>query len=142
MRDDDGRRFPWGNEPPTPERTAFGRPLGTAPGHGTTDDVGAHPTGKGPYGHDDLAGNVWEWMEDEYDPFAYSRATASVGRPGTCAQIMAAEEKLRAEGKQGFTGSNPSRAAATASSGAAPSTTTDPASAPPTASTTPGRSTS
>jgi len=107
VRDDDGRRYPWGNEPPTPERTAFGRSLGLKPGHGTTDDVGAHPAGKGPYGHDDLAGNVWEWMEDEYDPFAYTRATASAGRPGSCAEIMAAQDKLRAEGKQGFTGSNP-----------------------------------
>jgi len=107
VRDDDGRRYPWGNEPPTPERTAFGRALSMNPGHGTTDDVGSHPTGKGPYGHDDLAGNLWEWMEDEYDPFAYTRDTASDGKPGTCAQIMTAQDKLRAEGKQGFTGSNP-----------------------------------
>ena len=64
-------------------RTAFGRVLSTNPGHGTTDDVGSHPDGKGPYGHDDLAGNVWEWMEDEYDPFAYTRATARAGRPGS-----------------------------------------------------------
>jgi formylglycine-generating enzyme required for sulfatase activity len=107
IRDDDGRRYPWGNDPPTPERTAFGRPLSTNPGHGTTDDVGSHPSGKGPYGHDDLAGNVWEWMDDEYDPVAYTRDTASTGKPGSCAQIMATEDKLRAEGKQGFTGSNP-----------------------------------
>jgi formylglycine-generating enzyme required for sulfatase activity len=107
VRDDDGRRYAWGNAPPTPERTAFGRVLSVNPGHGTTDDVGSHPSGKGPYGHDDLAGNVWEWMEDEYDPIAYTRATASTGIPGTCAQIRATEDKLRAEGKQGFTGSNP-----------------------------------
>jgi formylglycine-generating enzyme required for sulfatase activity len=107
VRGDDGRRYPWGDDPPTPERTAFGRTLGTRPGHGTTDDVGSHPTGKGPYGHDDLAGNVWEWMQDEYDPFAYTRPTAGTGTPGTCAQIMAAQDRLRAEGRQGFTGSNP-----------------------------------
>jgi len=107
VRDDDGRRYPWGNDAPTPEKTAFGRPLSDNPGHGTTDDVGSHPAGRGPYGHDDLAGNVWEWMADEYDPFAYTRSTASVGKPGTCPQILAAQDKLRAEGKQGFTGSNP-----------------------------------
>jgi formylglycine-generating enzyme required for sulfatase activity len=107
VRGDDGRRYPWGNGTPTPELTAFGRPLSMNPGHGTTDDVGSHPAGKGPYGHDDLAGNVWEWMEDEYDPVAYTRETASIGKPGSCAQIRATEDKLRAEGKQGFTGSNP-----------------------------------
>jgi formylglycine-generating enzyme required for sulfatase activity len=103
VRGEDGRRFPWGNEAPTPERTVFGR----AYGHGATDDVGAHPSGRGPYGHDDLAGNVWEWMEDEYDPLAYRRATADKGIPGTCPEIMAALNKLRTEGRQGFTGSNP-----------------------------------
>jgi formylglycine-generating enzyme required for sulfatase activity len=107
VRGDDNRRFPWGNEPPTPERTVFGRWLSAEPGHGTTDDVGSHPSGKGPYGHDDLAGNVWEWMQDEYDPIAYRRPTASQGIPGTCAQIRATQDKLRAEGLQGFTGSNP-----------------------------------
>jgi formylglycine-generating enzyme required for sulfatase activity len=103
IRDDDGRRYPWGNEPPTPERTAFGRLLAT----GSTDDVGAHPSGRGPYGHDDLAGNVWEWTADEYDPYAYRRATASEGKPGTCDEIRAAQDELRAQHKQGFTGSNP-----------------------------------
>jgi formylglycine-generating enzyme required for sulfatase activity len=105
-RDTDGRRYAWGNDPPTPDRTVFGRALdGT--GHGTTDDVGSHPLGRGPYGHDDLAGNVWEWMEDEYDPFAYTRPTAPEGKPGSCPEILSAQDKLRDEGKQGFTGSNP-----------------------------------
>lgn len=103
IRGDDGRRFPWGEAAPTPELTVFGRALGS----GTTDDVGSHPAGRGPYGHDDLAGNVWEWMEDEYDPIAYRRPTASEGKPGTCPEILAALKKLRDEGRQGFTGSNP-----------------------------------
>ena len=99
VRGNDGRRFPWGNEPPTKERTVFSA---NAP-----EDVGTHPAGKGPFGHDDLAGNVWEWIEDDYDPFAYTRPTASEGKPGSCEEIIAAQNKLRAEGKQGFTGSNP-----------------------------------
>jgi formylglycine-generating enzyme required for sulfatase activity len=103
IRDDDGRRFPWGNDPPTPARTVFARNLGTQ----APDDVGSHPSGAGPYGHDDLAGNVWEWMEDEYDPLAYRRASADKGVPGSCREILEAQDKLRAEGKQGFTGSNP-----------------------------------
>jgi formylglycine-generating enzyme required for sulfatase activity len=106
-RDDDGRRYPWGAAMPTPELTAFGRPLSSGAGHGTTDDVGSHPEGRGPYGHDDLAGNVWEWMQDEYDPAAYTRGSRGRGQPGSCAEIVATEDTLRAEGKEGFTGSNP-----------------------------------
>lgn len=103
MRGDDGRRYAWGNDAPTPDRAAFGRALDA----GAPDDVGSHPAGRGPFGHDDLAGEVWEWVEDAYDPTAYRRPTADRGEPGTCAQIMATEEALRAGGRQGFTGSNP-----------------------------------
>jgi formylglycine-generating enzyme required for sulfatase activity len=98
-RDTDDRRFAWGNEAPTHDRTVFAS--------GRTEDVGTHPEGRGPYGHDDLAGNVWEWMQDEYDPYAYRRASAPEGRPGSCAEILSAQDELRRLGKQGFTGSNP-----------------------------------
>lgn len=98
-RDTDDRRFAWGNEPPTHDRTVF------SSGH--PEDVGTHPTGRGPYGHDDLAGNVWEWMQDEYDPYAYRRSTAATGLPGSCAEITAAQDELRRTGQQGFTGTNP-----------------------------------
>jgi formylglycine-generating enzyme required for sulfatase activity len=99
VRDTDGRRFPWGDDAPARERAVY------SAGH--PEDVGTHPTGRGPYGHDDLTGNVWEWMEDEYDPYAYRRPTAAQGIPGSCAEILAAQEELRRGGKQGFTGSNP-----------------------------------
>jgi formylglycine-generating enzyme required for sulfatase activity len=99
IRGDDGRKFPWGNEAPTPELAVFHT--------NTTDVVGSRPKGKGPYGHDDLAGNVWEWMEDHYDPYAYERPGANKGIPGSCEEILAAQNELRAKGKRGFTGSNP-----------------------------------
>jgi formylglycine-generating enzyme required for sulfatase activity len=99
VRGDDGRKFPWGNDAPTPARAVYST--------GAPEDVGTHGAGRGPYGHDDLTGNVWEWMEDDYDPIAYTRATASEGKPGTCAEIRAAQDKLRAEKREGFTGSNP-----------------------------------
>jgi formylglycine-generating enzyme required for sulfatase activity len=94
VRGDDGRRFPWGNDAPTKELAVFDT--------GSPEEVGTHPLGKGPYGHDDLAGNVWEWIDDDYDPFAYAR-----GRVGTCDEILAAQDQLRKEHKQGFTGTNP-----------------------------------
>ena len=98
-RGGDDRRFAWGSDEPTHDRTVFSA--------ARTDDVGTHPAGRGPYGHDDLAGNVWEWMQDEYDPYAYRRPGAPSGRPGTCAEILAAQDELRSSGKQGFTGTNP-----------------------------------
>ena len=105
MRGDDGRKYPWGSDRPTPTRTTFGRSFGSI--GSTTDDVGTHPEGRGPFGHDDLAGNAWEWTADFYDPIAYGRKTAAAGVAGSCAEILQTQDALRAGGKQGFTGSNP-----------------------------------
>ncbi len=99
VRGADGRLYPWGSEPPTPERAVFHTSV--------TADVGSKPAGKGPYGHDDLTGNVWEWIDDDYDPFAYKRPGAAKGEPGSCAEITQAQDSLRREGKQGYTGTNP-----------------------------------
>jgi formylglycine-generating enzyme required for sulfatase activity len=98
-RDDDQRTYPWGNEPPSAERATFAASC--------TTDVGAHPAGAGPYGHLDLAGNVWEWIEDFYDPDAYRRPGADHGIAGTCEEILVTLERLRKSGQRGFTGSNP-----------------------------------
>ncbi len=99
VRGEDGRKYPWGNDMPTRAHTVF---ASKAP-----EAVGTHALGRGPYGHEDLAGNVWEWMSDPYDPYAYKRAGASKGEPGTCKEILEAQEELRREGREGYTGSNP-----------------------------------
>jgi formylglycine-generating enzyme required for sulfatase activity len=98
-RGDDRRTYVWGNEFPTKEHAVFGASL--------TSEVGSKPKGKGPYGHLDLAGNVWEWVEDMYDPHAYRRPGAKEGKPGTCEEIMATLGELKRSRQQGFTGSNP-----------------------------------
>ncbi|MCA9597871.1 MAG: SUMF1/EgtB/PvdO family nonheme iron enzyme [Myxococcales bacterium] len=102
-RGDDGREYPWGNEPP--DKNKHGAFAGAK--NGTTVDVGSYPDGRGPYGHFDLAGNVWEWTEDMYDPYAYKRPTASEGKPGSCDEILAALNELRRNHQQGYTGTNP-----------------------------------
>jgi formylglycine-generating enzyme required for sulfatase activity len=98
-RGDDARTFPWGNDAPTSARAVFGGKLSA--------EVGSHPKGDGPYGHHDLAGNVWEWVEDVYDPIAYTRPGAASGKGGTCDEAMEALDDLRKRGQKGFTGSNP-----------------------------------
>jgi len=105
-RGDDRRTYAWGNTAPDPQRLAcFGRKVG-APG-ATTMKVGSYPDGRGPYGHFDLTGNVWEWTADIYDPMAYLREDASRGIPGTCEQVLESLSTLRAGKRQGYTGSNP-----------------------------------
>jgi formylglycine-generating enzyme required for sulfatase activity len=98
-RGTDGRRYPWGNEEPGPSRAVFNT--------GVTSEVGSRPKGDGPYGHHDMAGNVWEWLEDIYDPMAYSRPGADRGIVGSCEEVLESQRLLRSRGKQGYTGTNP-----------------------------------
>jgi len=57
------RRFPWGDAPPTPERASLdyraGGPI----------DVRALPAGDSAVGCRQMIGNVWEWVEDTFEPY-------------------------------------------------------------------------
>ncbi|WP_428268392.1 SUMF1/EgtB/PvdO family nonheme iron enzyme [Haliangium sp.] len=72
-RSEDGRRYPWGNDPPDHGRAHYGG----APGRDAPLPVGSLPSGRGPYGHLDLAGNVDEWCRDVWDPNAYRKPPSS-----------------------------------------------------------------
>ena len=61
----DGRRFPWGNEPPDKNRAHFGA------GWNELKPVGSFPQGASPYGLLDMAGNGWEWVSSAYLPYPY-----------------------------------------------------------------------
>jgi formylglycine-generating enzyme required for sulfatase activity/CHAT domain-containing protein/cytochrome c-type biogenesis protein CcmH/NrfG len=64
-RGTDGRLYPWGNAAPTEQRLNFNDP------DGTPQPVGSYPDSASPYGALDMAGNVWEWVADWYDPDYY-----------------------------------------------------------------------
>ena len=38
--------------------------------------VGSYEAGKSPFGAYDMAGNVWEWVADWYDPLYYEKSPA------------------------------------------------------------------
>ncbi len=71
--DRDARRYPWGERRPDCTLANFGGPDGCG---GEPAEVGGRPAGKSPFGAEDMAGNVWEWVSDWYDSGYYGRADA------------------------------------------------------------------
>jgi len=59
------REYPWGKEEPDETRANYGDKVGQ------TTPVGAYPAGTTPEGLMDMAGTVWEWMENLYSAGAY-----------------------------------------------------------------------
>ncbi|HZO16799.1 MAG TPA: selenoneine synthase SenA [Polyangiaceae bacterium] len=57
------RRYPWGDDPPTPAHVNMdARAMGAI-------DVGALPLGDSAFGCRQMIGNVWEWTSDTFGPY-------------------------------------------------------------------------
>ena len=67
-RGTDARKYPWEDSSPTCLLANLG---GCNDG---TVAVGSYPDGASPYGALDMAGNVWEWVNDWYEAAYYSRS--------------------------------------------------------------------
>jgi formylglycine-generating enzyme required for sulfatase activity len=65
-RGTDGRKFPWGNDPPDRTRAHF------SGGWNDLRPVGSFPKGASPFGVLDLAGNGWEWVSSAYLRYPYN----------------------------------------------------------------------
>lgn len=91
-RGNDGRQYPWGNEPPDAKRLnacgsecvsmakkrldATWAPMYTGDdGWPATAPVGSYPKGASPFGVLDMAGNVWEWTADSSTDYSDEAVT-------------------------------------------------------------------
>jgi formylglycine-generating enzyme required for sulfatase activity len=74
-RGTDGRTYPWGEDMPHSCRQAVVGGLEGACGKRKgTYDVATTIDGTSPYGAFDMAGNVWEWVGDVFDPYSKDAA--------------------------------------------------------------------
>jgi sulfatase modifying factor 1 len=91
-RGNDGRQYPWGNEPPDAKRlnacgsecASMGKQRFDATwttmytgddGWPATAPVGSYPKGASPFGVLDMAGNVWEWTADSFADYSDEAVT-------------------------------------------------------------------
>ena len=65
------RTYPWGDEEPTVLLLNYNKSQKSAM------PVGTYPDGTSLYGALDMAGNVWEWVTDYYDPNYYKDSPSS-----------------------------------------------------------------
>lgn len=68
-RGSDFRRYPWGDDSPTNNLANYDYSFRD------TTRVGSIPGGASPFGILDMAGNVWEWVSDFYEPNFYAGAS-------------------------------------------------------------------
>lgn len=96
-RGDGARTYPWGDEPPRQgerPRASYGSDdccrADAGDGYRFTAPVGSFPAGRSSFGVEDMAGNVWEWVEDWFDPAFYGRSPEAdpVNRTPTSRKVI------------------------------------------------------
>jgi sulfatase modifying factor 1 len=65
-RGPDGRRYVWGDDPPS-TRDVCNHSMYV----GDTTPIGLYPDAAGPFGLDDIVGNVWEWVSTSFHRYPY-----------------------------------------------------------------------
>jgi sulfatase modifying factor 1 len=81
-RGTDGRVYPWGNDPVTGNLTNYGIEHVTYwSGPSTLAKKDQYDFGKSPYGAYEMAGNVWEWVQDWYGE-SYYKTSPDKNPPG------------------------------------------------------------
>ena len=73
----DTRKFPWGDQDPNCTLANSYNEDTASYCLGDTNADGSYPSGASPYGVLDMAGNVWEWVNDWYQPDYYGSSPAS-----------------------------------------------------------------
>jgi iron(II)-dependent oxidoreductase len=84
-RGTDGRRWPWGN-------TMDPKRLNTYYNVGSASNVDTYKLGVSPYGVFDMAGNVSEWVEDDFLPYEGTDADPDVFQ-GKVARTLSTEDR-------------------------------------------------
>jgi formylglycine-generating enzyme required for sulfatase activity len=88
-RGGDGRKYPWGNDEPSPDRARFGISWRGSVYDGGVAPVGKYPKGASPFGIYDLAGNAAEWVSDWYsESFSSSESRNPKGPETGTAKVL------------------------------------------------------
>ena len=103
-RGSDGRKYPWGDAPPSAKHlnACGGECLAWGKKHGaplealfiesdpfaTTAPVGSFPDGVSRWGIEDLVGNVWEWTADVYAAYTDEDVTDPTGPAAGTTRVM------------------------------------------------------
>jgi formylglycine-generating enzyme required for sulfatase activity len=75
-RGPEGRAFPWGaGEPTSCAQAILVKMQGACGDHRGTWEVGTTTEGASPFGALDMAGNVWEWTADAFEPYTSDPVT-------------------------------------------------------------------
>jgi serine/threonine-protein kinase len=81
-RGPDGHVYPWGNDPPDDTLLNYNHHVGD------TTRVGSYPKGQSWVGALDMAGNVWEWVNDWYGSYPSELQVNPVGPASGQARVL------------------------------------------------------